>query len=541
MAVAGKSKKKSASSRGSKKSASSAASSLLKLSPRAVLLTSLLAGGILGLSAPGFDQWYLAWFALSPFFLLIVSAKSKGAAFLRGFVFALGYNLVYLTWYLKLHPLGWLGFNDFESILLAAAAWMIVATHQALITGIVALVIKVLPTTGGFLPAKVEDKWKLPALTVIPLLWVVLQHKILNAPDFLGVPWTALEYSQYKQLPILQIASIIGGIGLGALIVFVNLAIAQVLSTISEKAALEPIASPTRQIAFADLLIAHVLVISCLAFGFYRLTQAQPPADVPLSVVQGNINIEMQKTQHAYTLSELVRHYGKLVSAVPPGLCIWTESALPTYLKTEPALRETLASLARSGRLDMIIGSLDRDFDGHPFNSAFAVGADGKLLEAVYHKRYLVPFGEYLPSCCQNLPEWVRRLTNTPAGGGFAAGKVPVVLPVSGKSVAPLICFETLSPELVSSSVRNGGEVLVNLSDLAWFHESMIGDQMVAFSVMRAVETDRYFVFAANTGPSAIIGPHGQINSLSPLGREALLSGKVALRKDFTQFTLWFH
>lgn len=540
MAVTGKSKKKSSAVKGSKKAASSC-SSFLKLSPRAILLAAFMSGSLLGLSAPGFEQSYLAWFALAPFFLLVVSAKNKGTAFLRGFLFALGYNLVYLTWYLKLHPLGWLGFNDFESILLSGLAWLIVSTHQALLTGIVALVIKVLPTTGGFLPAKVEDKWKLPVLSMVPLIWVLLQNKILNAPDFLGVPWTALEYSQYKVLPILQIASIVGGIGLGALIVSFNLAIAEVLATLSDKAALKPIASPTRQGAFTHLLIVCLLVISCLAFGFYRLNEAQPSPGMSLSVVQGNINIEMQKAQHAYTLSELVRHYGKLVSAVPPGLCIWTESALPTYMKTEPALRETLASLARDGKRDMIIGSLDRDFDGHPFNSAFAVGADGRLLDAVYHKRYLVPFGEYLPACCQNLPEWVRRLTNTPAGGGFAAGKVPVILNVSGKSVAPLICFETLSPELVSSSVRNGGELLVNLSDLAWFHESMIGDQMMAFSVMRAVETGRYFVFAANTGPSAIIAPHGQINSLSPLGKEAVLSGKVALRKDFTQFTLWFH
>src|SRR5262245_10219528 len=148
MAVAGKSKKKST-SKGSKKSASGSSSasaslsSFFKLSPRAVLLTSLAAGGVLGLSAPGFDQWYLAWFALSPFFLLVISAPGLGTAFGRGFLFALGYNLVYLTWYLKLHPLGWLGFNDFESVLLAALAWLIVSTHQALITGIVALAIKV--------------------------------------------------------------------------------------------------------------------------------------------------------------------------------------------------------------------------------------------------------------------------------------------------------------------------------------------------------------------------------------------------------------
>lgn len=537
MAVASKSSKKKSSSKGSGK----ASTPVIKLSPRAVLLITLASGAILGLSAPGFDQFYLAWFGLVPLFLVIESAAGKWQAFQRGFVFALAYNLVYLNWYLQLHPLSWLGFNDFESILLAAAAWLVVSVHQALITAITVVVLKLIPTTGGFLPRLVENKWKLPALIVIPLLWVALHNKVLNAADFLGVPWTVLEYSQYKQLAVIQISSVIGGIGLGALLVLFNAAIAEVIATMSEKLSLKPLSAGSRQTAFTHALIVAVIGISSVAWGFYQLSANKPVADVPLSVVQGNINIEMQKTKHAYTLSELVSHYRRLLAATPPGLCIWTESALPAYLKNEPALKETLAAFSRDGKRDMIIGSLDRDFDGHPFNSAFGIAADGRLLDAVYHKRYLVPFGEYLPAACKILPEWIQRLTNTPAGGGFSAGKFPVALNLSGKSVAPLICFETLSPELVSSSVRNGGDLLVNLSDLAWFHESMVGDQMVAFSVLRAVETGRYFVFAANTGPSAITAPTGQIVALSPRGKETILTGKVALRKDFTPFTLWFH
>lgn len=539
MAVASKSsKKKSTSAKAAKKEPSPFK---FKLSPRAVLGLCALSGATLGLSAPGWDQWYIAWFALAPFFLLVESASSKWQAFVRGTVFALGYNLVYLSWYLNLHPMGWLGFDNLQSVLLATAAWLIVAGHQAVITGLTALILKVLPTTGGFLPRPVDDKWKLPALIVMPLLWVLLHNKLLNAPNMLGVPWTVLEYSQYKQLPILQITSLVGGIGLGALMVMCNVAIAEIVATVTEKLSLKSLAAPTKLAAFTHSLIAGLLVVSCVAFGFYHLNENKPVAVEPLSVVQGNINIEMQKTKHAYTLDELVSHYQGLLKTAPPGLCIWTESALPAYLKNEQKLKDTLSDLSRSGNRDMILGSLDRDFDGHPFNSAFGIAANGKISEAVYHKRYLVPFGEYLPSFCQVLPEWVQRLTNTPAGGGFSSGKFPVVLDLSGKNVAPLICFETLSPELVISSVRNGGEVLVNLSDLAWFHESMIGDQMLAFSVLRAVESGRYFVFAANTGPSAIIDPTGHMTAISPTGKETVLVGKVALRKEFTPFTLWFH
>jgi apolipoprotein N-acyltransferase len=189
----------------------------------------------------------------------------------------------------------------------------------------------------------------------------------------------------------------------------------------------------------------------------------------------------------------------------------------------------------------MIIGSIDRDSDGKPYNSAFGIASNGTLLQAVYHKRYLVPFGEYMPSWVKYMPEWMQRLTSTPAGTGFTAGKFPVTINFDGRRVAPLICFETISPELVASSVRNGGNLLVNLSDLAWFHESMCGDQMIAFSVLRAVESGRDFVFAANTGPSAVINRYGKITSRSPQEKITNLIGKVTFHSERTPFIDWFN
>jgi apolipoprotein N-acyltransferase len=98
-----------------------------------------------------------------------------------------------------------------------------------------------------------------------------------------------------------------------------------------------------------------------------------------------------------------------------------------------------------------------------------------------------------------------------------------------------------LSPELVTQSVRAGGELLVNLSDLAWFHNSMIGQQMIAFSILRAIENRRYFVFAANSGPSAIIEPTGKVIAASPKSSKATLTARVGFSSTITPFTYWFH
>jgi apolipoprotein N-acyltransferase len=248
----------------------------------------------------------------------------------------------------------------------------------------------------------------------------------------------------------------------------------------------------------------------------------------------------MQNTEHRYTLSELWSHCVVLARQAPPGICVFTEGSLPAYLRLESSLQTDLSRLAKGLGLDLVVGSIDQDGGGHPYNSAYGITAHGRFLGEIYHKRYLVPFGEYTPLLVNYFPEFIKRLTNTPVGCGYTAGKQPVVLNLSQGKVAPLICFETLSPELVASSVRKGGQLLVNISDLAWFHRSICGEQMIAFSVLRAVENRRYFIFAANTGPSAIIDPNGYIRRISPLNQADVLTGKIGFNAQITPFTRWF-
>jgi apolipoprotein N-acyltransferase len=532
-ATRSRSRKKSNVPKGQKSAAPTAAAP-------AALLMAAVCGGVLGLSAPGFDQWYLAWVGLVPYLLLTVSSSGIKDAFLRGLVFGTAYNLVYLNWYLHLHPLSWLGYNEPSSIALSTLAWLFVSTWQGVIVAILTAIIRLLPLTGSFFPRVVDERLCLPAPLVIPALWVLAENKIGNAPNFLGVPWPMIEYSQYQVLPVIQIASWIGGIGLGALIVMFNTVLACVIATVTARISFKSLACHTSSSAFSQALTVALCVAGVVAWGYSRLNVPQYAADT-LSVLQGSINIDMERTKHRYTLPELMDRYGALLVKAPPGLCIWTESALPAYLKDEKELLSDLNRASKDGKHPMIVGSIDRDFDGRLYNSAFGIDGEGRLYDAVYHKRYLVPFGEYMPGFAHYLPEWVQRLTNTPAGSGFHAGQRPVVLDLDGQKVAPLICFETLSPELCASSVRNGGNLLVNLSDLAWFHESMVGDQMVAFSVMRAVENARYFAFAANTGPSVIIDTNGRIVRRSTPGKVTVLTGKVRFNSERTPFTQWFN
>lgn len=508
---------------------------------RPAYVLAILAGVICALSAPGFDLWYLAWFTFASFFLLTASANGILQAGLRGLLFGYAYNLTYLNWYFHLHPLDWLGFPQWQSVAIATFCWFFESGHQAILFAIFAVLFKLLPLTGGFLPRQVEGRWRLPFLLIAPTLWVIFFNKLGNAYDLLGVPWSMIEYSQYRQPAVIQIASIIGGIGLGWLLLLSNCSIACLWATLARKAQLKDISAPTPLSAWNNAVITALLLCSSVTYGFAKLSYPKEAPDMDVAVIQGNINIEMQKTTRKFTLGELLAHYENLSSKIKSGLVIWPENSLPTYLKKQKMTQESLRNLCQNGQFDLLVGALDSDYDHNPFNSVYGVTTKGVQTNTVYYKRLLVPIGEYTPDFVKLFPEQIQRLTNTPAGSAFSAGKFPVVLDMGGKKIAPSVCFETLSPELIVSSVRNGGQLLVNLSDLAWFHNSMIGPQMTAFSVLRAVETGRYFIFAANTGPSVIINAQGHIISASQQGTISTLKSKVHLESGQTFFTKWFH
>ena len=512
-----------------------------KLSPGELALAAG-GGGLLGLSAPGNPFWILAWVGLIPLLLQIAGGKGRRKTFLLGLIFGTCYNLTALNWYLGLYPLDWLGFNWWQGWLLAGSALTIVSFHQGLLIGLLSLILYMVPLTGGFLPRKVSGKWHLPALIFIPIFWVLFMNKIGNAPGALGVPWSMLEYSQYRQTQLIQCASIIGGIGIGALIVLVNTALAGLYATIKGKSKFKALAAKNKGAAIKDLLISLVLMASIVALGLFESAkvETETKADTDLYMLQGNINIDMQKTSRRYSLTDLFEHYDELLKGVKGGVLVWTESSVPIFLNEHKHVIEELRNLARDRELDMVVGSMHRKIKTRPYNSAYGIGGNGTMVTNVYHKRYLVPFGEYAPAIIDLFPPVVRKLTNTPAGSGFAAGTVPHVLDLPRGKIAPLICFECISPELVVSSTRAGGELLVNVSDLAWFHESSIGEQMIAFSIFRAIENRRYLAFAANTGPSAVIDPRGKVTARSKMSKALVLKGRVKFLKDRTIFSRWF-
>lgn len=543
---------KTAENRQSEEAKTKAKKPQFKLSWPSNLGLALLSGAVLGLSAPGIalpaipglgfsiSFSFLAWFALAPLLLLTASSKNMWQAFFLGTVFGTAYNMVYQNWYLCLQPLDWLGFNNWQGWLLAGFAWMFISIHQGLVIGLFSLVAYLIPTTGKFFPEGSKKRIKLPAFLILPLAWVLVVNKLGNAHFVLGVPFAMLEYTQYKQTSVIQIASIIGGIGLSYIMVMCNTVFATLIANLSQMKGVSTLQAPSRTVAIYQCFAMAVILAGVLAYGFYQGTTTKYSAEIPVSVVQQNINIDMQKTTRRYSIDDLFHIHKSLMQNAPKGLSVWTESSLPTYLSREKGLQQNLKDLAVARGTDIVVGSMDADVHSRPYNSAYGITSSGTIVGNIYHKRYLVPVGEYAPAFLQVLPEWAKRLTNTPAGGGFNAGNKPEVFEFASAKVGPLICFEIIAPEEVAATVREGAEVLVNISDLAWFHDSLIGEQMIATSVMRAVENRRYVVFAANTGPSAVIDPLGRVEVRCGIGKAQVLTGKIGRVNDRSLFTSWY-
>ena len=240
-----------------------------------------------------------------------------------------------------------------------------------------------------------------------------------------------------------------------------------------------------------------VLALWC-GFGIMRLDQPVPPGpDLTVLLVQGNV-AQGQKWDRALMASIFRRYLDLTHDAVVrtdghPAVVIWPETASPALLQTDGQARELIAQAADGATV--LAGAVRFDAAGRPRNSLFAMGAGG-VVEAIYDKWHLVPFGEYQP-------DWLPLGIQIVPGGGFASGPGPQTLHIPGlPPVGALICYEAIfSDQVIDESDRPGW--MVNVTNDAWFGNSSGPRQHLAAVRLRAVEEGLPLMRAANTGISA--------------------------------------
>ncbi len=499
-----------------------------------IWLALALFGCVFGLIAPGFEQWYLAWFGMAPLLIFTSLSKNPPQAFYRGVFFGYAYNLVWSLFILSFSAAVWPeNLRPFTPVA-NSVVWLLYSLQQAALCGTFCFIVNWLPLR--------SEKWRLFAFLIVPLLWIMIFNKLGNDLSSVAMPWSLIEYSQYRQSELMQCASLFGGIGISFLIVATNVVVVSLIATITvtKRLDLKPLAFPGRVSMIVTTSFMMCVIFGCIFYGSAHLKtgticSAHKNKEV-FSILQGNILFGLNEINP----SKHWKCYLSLANASPAGVCVWPEWSMPVSISENMRIVQGMDALAKKNNQDWVVGAVDSDKTGNDYNAACLLGKSAKAKPETYHKQYLVPFGEHSPSWLLNSPMGSLCGTLTPRRKGFSTGHEAAVFESSNNKIVPLICCELIAPELSCSGVRKGGEILVDCSNTMWFQTKLLGEQSLAVCAMRAAENHRYFVFGTSSGPSAFIDWHGRILKKAALNQTCTLTHEVYYDSMMTPFSRWF-
>jgi len=276
------------------------------------------------------------------------------------------------------------------------------------------------------------------------------------------------------------------------------------------------------------------------------------PAKLTVMVIQPNFSLqelasnpELAHSKRQQNLAGLLEDSLKALEQLPentttPKLLIWPESVYPDPFFKVAASREKVLSFAEANQTSILLATVDwvKIQTGYKFHGvSVLIGANGEVLGR-YNKIFLIPFGETIPfsEWFPGIASWLRN--NIANMSEFERGREYTVfsVPENIEFSAP-ICFDIFSPTVVRGMVRNGSNLVVNLSNLAWFGRTTASDNMVAVLRWRAIENRVPVVFASNNGKSVFIGADGE-NRSRQLGlfEEGSLTSTINIRPQFSFF-----
>lgn len=452
------------------------------------LLTPVLAW----LALPGrFSWWPLLLVCLVPLLACLADGRLPlRRVFWFGLLTGLLFHLLQIYWIVPvLMTYGGLPW------FLAVPALLLLAAYLAVYLALFALGFSLLVSRGG----------PLTGIFGGAALWVGLDW--VRSWLFSGFPWMDIGYGVWHLPFLLQAADLFGHAGYTFLVVAIN-ALGYMLVFRQ---------FPGRQTAYAAAAVAAVVLVlggySVNRWHHYRQVVAAAEAPV-IGLVQGNVEQgrKWSPTEREKTVRNYLALSGGLVDSHRPELIVWPETALPFYPHASELMGPVLGFVG-SSRQPLLTGAPwyeVREADGNRlvfyYNGALLLNEHG-YEQGLYFKSHLVPFGEYVP--LQRLFPFLAPLVE--AAGNFTPGSIERPLTTGRIEAGVLICFESIFGALGRDWVNRGANLLVNVTNDAWYGRSSAPHQSWAMSVFRAVETRRSLVRAANTGISGIVDPLGRV------------------------------
>lgn len=495
------------------------------------LLPALLSAGLLALAMPGRVGWWpLLFVALVPLLLVTLSAR-PGRSALVGFVCGLVTHLALLYWILIV--LGRYGGLPFY---LSLPGLVLLAAYMALYPAVFCALLSLLAGRSWHRERPVAS-----LVWLAPVLWVGLDW--LRSVLFTGFPWMDLGYGLYAQPQLIQAADLGGH----HLVTFGVVLCNSLLVGIVDRQRRDVRWNIHRERGLLLLACATLVFLGGYSAVRYRIAVHYGPRalQAQVAVVQGNVD-QMVKWSPAFktaTVDTYLRLSREAIGEADVELVVWPETALPFYPQRDQ-LTGRLAAFTGAANTWLLTGAplytLTPQTDGSElvrhYNGAILLGPDGRIA-ASHAKQHLVPFGEYVP-LRPYLPFLEPLVVSI---GDFAAGTSDEPLALGPMRLGMLICYESIFPEIARQSVTRGANLLVNLTNDAWYGRSSAPHQSMAMAVFRAVENKRALVRAANTGISGFVDPVGRIVERTGLFVEAALVSRMPLLDGQTVFNRQGH
>lgn len=455
-------------------------------------LLALISGALLTFAfAP--LQWYLLAILAPAVLFQLWETVTTARAFLRGWLFGLGLFGTGVYWvFISIHTYG--NASAFLAGIFTVGLIAILALFPAL--------------TGYFLNRYFPYPDRSRLFYAFPALWVLLEW--FRSWVFTGFPWLLLGNTQIHS-PLRGYAALVGVYGLSLLVLISSGLLIQIVTQARAK--------QWKKIALYCSLFLSIWIGGAVLTLFKWTTPFGKP--ITVSLVQGNIPQEMKWSPES--IQPTLNTYRKLTEAHwTSSLIVWPESAIPIPLQNADDFIRALDTAAKKQNVALITGIPVRISDTQNYyNAVIALGKG----TGYYFKHRLVPFGEYTP-----FSHWFSKLLtmlDIPMSDFIAATDHPVPLLINDQlRIASFICYEIAFPGRVASAdIRTN--ILLTVSNDAWFGRSIAQAQHLEIAQMRALEMGRPVLFVSNNGITAIIDAQGKIKAAAPPYETVVLTDTV--------------
>ncbi|WP_246046981.1 apolipoprotein N-acyltransferase [Colwellia ponticola] len=499
-----------------------------------------LSGFLLVFAYAPFSYWWLALILPSIILYQIRNATPRAAA-KKMALFAFGWFSSGISWvHVSIDQFGGLPLVFSLLLMLALCAYL-----------------ALFPALAGYLTAKITRN-KHVNLWFFPSVWLLCEY--LRSVVLTGFPWLSLGYSQIDS-PLASFAPVIGEVGLTGIVLLLNICwvkiycyccahLANVDSTSCPDLAnkgnqnTQVMVKRSAKHLALPLVLAITIMLTSVALHQVNWTVLTGKS-AKVALVQGNVaqSIKWRPEQEWPTM---LKYLDLTRLNYDADIIVWPESAIPAL---EPAVQDYLTSVNSSAMLNnsaVITGLINYNFESKEyFNALIVLGKKNSEDNIGYHynhsnryyKSHLLPIGEFVPF--QELLRPIAPFFNLPMSSFTPGEYVQPNLVANNLHILPLNCFEIAFPAQLAANLTNDSDMILTVSNDAWFGDSHGPHQHFEIARMRALEFGRPLVRATNNGVTGIINHLGEVSAIAPQFKEVVLRGTVEFVSGDTPYSQW--